>query len=183
MVDDASDGPSSPVVNGGASPSPRENGLDKAMVVASSMSAGMQTVRKDQAPPSSPRSGTSSNASTPSNKKMEEREKTATPISKPLTPTSGSAAMIAGKSATPGGGKLTQGASAQGIPTALSTLATYSPHYPPGGPPPHHLAPTSQHHHVDMMAYNGYVTPRAPASLQQFYDPHAAMRAPLGGKP
>lgn len=31
-----------------------------------------------------------------------------------------------------------------------------------------------------MMGYNGYVAPRAPPSLQQLYDPHVAMRAPMG---
>lgn len=183
VVDDASEGPSSPVVNGASSP-PRENGLDKA-VVTSLMTAGVQTIKKDVAPPS-PRSGTSSNASTPSTKKMEEREKTATP--KPLTPTSGSGASgTASKSTT--SSKLMQGVSVQGAPNSLSGVAAYSPHYPSGGPPPpppHHIAPTGQHPHVDMMAYNGYMTSRTPVSLQQIYDPHAALRAPLGipgGKP
>ena len=47
---------------------------------------------------SSPRSGTSSNASTPSAKKME--EKPTTPISKSVTPTSGgSGSSVAGSSA------------------------------------------------------------------------------------
>lgn len=46
----------------------------------------------------SPRSGTSSNASTPSTKKME--EKPTTPISKSVTPTSGgSGGSVAGASA------------------------------------------------------------------------------------
>ncbi|XP_019696094.1 transducin-like enhancer protein 4 isoform X4 [Harpegnathos saltator] len=188
VVDDGSDGPSSPVVNGASSssppPPPRENGLDKvvAVVAASSMAAGVQMLKKDAAPPS-PRSGTSSNASTPSAKKMEEREKTATPISKPLTPTSGSAAIGNPGKSPAANSKLMQGVAVQGVPTALSTVAAYSPHYPSAGPPPpppHHLAPTGQHPHVDVMAYNGYVTPRAPASLQQLYDPHAAMRAPVG---
>lgn len=82
MVDDASEGPTSPTANGTASP--RENGLDK--LGPSSVPLSSQV--KKEVPPPSPRSGTSSNASTPSAKKMEEREKPTTPISKPVTPTS-----------------------------------------------------------------------------------------------
>lgn len=163
VVDDASEGPTSPVVNG--TTSPRENGLDKVAPIG----AGVQT--KKDVPPHSPRSGTSSNASTPSAKKMEEREKPTTPISKPLTPTSGSA--IGGGLKPSGSAKLLQGPPPPGVPSA------YPPHYAPG-PPPHHLAPAGQHPHVDMMGYNGYVAPRAPPSLQQLYDPHVAMRAPMG---
>ncbi|KOC69546.1 Transducin-like enhancer protein 4, partial [Habropoda laboriosa] len=163
VVDDASEGPTSPVVNG--TTSPRENGLDK----VAPMGAGVQT--KKDVPPHSPRSGTSSNASTPSAKKMEEREKPTTPISKPLTPTSGSA--IGGGLKLSASAKLLQGPPPPGVPSA------YPPHYAPG-PPPHHLAPAGQHPHVDMMGYNGYAAPRAPPSLQQLYDPHAAMRAPMG---
>ncbi|XP_054010187.1 protein groucho-like isoform X2 [Hylaeus anthracinus] len=165
VVDDASEGPTSPVVNGTSSP--RENGLDK---VVPAMGAGVQT--KKDVPPHSPRSGTSSNASTPSAKKMEEREKPTTPISKPLTPTSGSA--LGGSGLKPSGSaKLHQGPPPPGVPSA------YPPHYPPG-PPSHHLGPAGQHPHVDMMGYNGYVAPRAPPSLQQLYDPHVAMRTPMG---
>ena len=82
MVDDASEGPTSPTANGTASP--RENGLDK--LGPSSVPLSSQV--KKEVPPPSPRSGTSSNASTPSAKKMEESEKPTTPISKPVTPTS-----------------------------------------------------------------------------------------------
>lgn len=83
VVDDASEDPVSPP-NGTASP--RENGLDKL------------TSKKDHPPPHSPRSGTSSNASTPSAKKLD-GEKPTTPISKPVTPTSaGAAASGAGGS-------------------------------------------------------------------------------------
>lgn len=71
VVDDASEDPVSPP-NG---TSPRENGIDKL------------SSKKDH-PPHSPRSGTSSNASTPSTKKLDP-EKPPTPISKPVTPTSG----------------------------------------------------------------------------------------------
>ncbi|XP_067214024.1 protein groucho-like isoform X2 [Linepithema humile] len=182
IVDDASDGPGSPVVNGATSP--RENGIDKisSVVVPSLGSSGIQNVAKKDvlAPPHSPRSGTSSNASTPSAKKVEDREKPATPISKPLTPTSGAAVVISNsiKSSTPS--KLLQGPSVPpgAIPPPPVTYPG-SMHYAPG--PPHNLAAAAgQHPHVDMMAYNGYATPRPPASLQQIYDPHSAMRAPVG---
>lgn len=76
MVDDASEDPASPP-NG--TTSPRENGLDKL--------AGAIKKEHNNTGPHSPRSGTSSNASTPSAKKME--EKPSTPISKCVTPTSG----------------------------------------------------------------------------------------------
>ncbi|KAJ8672602.1 hypothetical protein QAD02_003861, partial [Eretmocerus hayati] len=98
VVDDASDCPTSPVVNG--TTSPRENGIDKLGLGSSgSNSNGSATngQSKKDLPPHSPRSGTSSNASTPSAKKMEEREKATTPISKPLTPTSSSKPSSSGK--------------------------------------------------------------------------------------
>lgn len=82
VVDDASEDPVSPP-NGTASP--RENGLDKL------------TTKKEHPPPHSPRSGTSSNASTPSAKKLDS-EKPTTPISKAVTPTSAAAAAAAGSS-------------------------------------------------------------------------------------
>ena len=164
MVDDASEGPTSPGLNG--TTSPRENGLDK--VGVSSLNSGVQA--KKDVPPHSPRSGTSSNASTPSAKKMEEREKPTTPISKPMTPTSASGGGLKATSSA----KLLQGPPPQGVAGA------YPPHYPPG-PPPHHMPPGALHPHVDMMAYNGYgAAPRGPGSLQQLYDPHATMRTPAG---
>lgn len=83
MVDDASEDPVSPP-NGTASP--RENGIDKL------------STKKEHPGPHSPRSGTSSNASTPSTKKLD-GEKPTTPISKSVTPTSaGSAGSGAGGS-------------------------------------------------------------------------------------
>lgn len=180
VVDDASEGPSSPVPNGATSP--RENGLDKASsIVVPSMS--VQTVMKKDIPPHSPRSGTSSNASTPSAKKMEEREKTTTPISKSLTPTS--VAVIGVKSSSSSSSS-TSGKLLQGPPLPPGAVPPPAAAYPalhyPGPPPPHNLAPaaTGQHPHVDMMGYNGYPVPRPPATLQQLYDPHAAMRAPVG---
>lgn len=82
MVDDASEDPVSPP-NG--TTSPRENGIDKL------------STKKEHPGPHSPRSGTSSNASTPSTKKLD-GEKPTTPISKSVTPTS-----AAGSSAGGGG--------------------------------------------------------------------------------
>ncbi|XP_044019290.1 protein groucho-like isoform X1 [Aphidius gifuensis] len=166
VVDDASEGPTSPAVNGRSSP--RENGLDK----SSSHNSNVQ-VKKD-IPPHSPRSGTSSNASTPSAKKMEEREKPSTPISKPLTPTSAGGGGGGGAKAT-SSNKLPQGP-----PPPTGGAGPYPNHYPPG-PAPHHMPPGGQlHPHVDMMGYNGYGAPRAPASALQMYDPHNGMRAPPG---
>lgn len=178
IVDDASDGPPSPVANGRMSP--RENGLDKASSITTHSigSTGVQTSKRDVAPSHSPRSGTSSNASTPSAKKMEDREKPTTPISKPLTPTSGSATVIGGMKTPTVSSKLLQAPSVP-PPTAVYPSAL---HYPPPGPlPPHTLMSTihGQHPHVDVMAYNGYATPRPPSTLQ-LYDPHAAIRASVG---
>ncbi|KAL0118482.1 hypothetical protein PUN28_009267 [Cardiocondyla obscurior] len=161
VVDDASEGPTSPAANGTASP--RENGLDKLGPSSVPMSGQV----KKEVPPPSPRSGTSSNASTPSAKKMEEREKPTTPISKPVTPTS------AGSSS--GSGGLKPSSSSKPLVSA-SVVGPYPPHYPP----PHH-PPAGPH--VDMLGYppaalNGGYPTRPP--LQQLYDPHGSMRAPLG---
>ncbi|XP_014209097.1 protein groucho isoform X1 [Copidosoma floridanum] len=163
VVDDASeDGRvTSPAANGTSSP--RENGLDK--LGPSSVSLGGQV--KKEVPPPSPRSGTSSNASTPSAKKMEDREKPTTPISKPVTPTS------AGGSSS-GSSGLKSSSSSKPLVSAAA-IGPYPPHYPP----PHH-PPAGPH--VDMLGYptaalNGY--PARPP-LQQLYDHHGNMRAPLG---
>lgn len=161
MVDDASEGPTSPAANGTSSP--RENGLDK----LGPASVPMNSQVKKEVPPPSPRSGTSSNASTPSAKKMEEREKPPTPISKPVTPTS------AGGSSSGSGGLKSSGSSKPLV--SASGVGPYPQHYPP----PHH-PPAGPH--VDMLGYppgalNGY--PARPP-LQQLYDPHGGMRAPLG---
>ena len=183
VVDDASDCPTSPVVNG--TTSPRENGIDKLGVssLAGNSNSNGQS-KKDLVPPHSPRSGTSSNASTPSAKKMEEREKATTPISKPMTPTNASNNNLKPSASSKAPGSL------QGPPPPGSLPSAYSGHYPPG--PPHHLPPGAQHPaHVELMAYNGYAAPRAPPTLQQqLYDPHGAMRVPPvpvgavpGGKP
>lgn len=80
VVDDASEvSPISPMPNAHNSngiSSPRENGL---------LLKKMEHNDRDRVGPHSPRSGTSSNASTPSNKKLE--EKPSTPLSKSVTPT------------------------------------------------------------------------------------------------
>lgn len=84
VVDDASEDPVSPP-NGTASP--RENGIDK-------------IPKKEHPGPHSPRSGTSSNASTPSTKKLD-GDKPSTPISKPVTPTSGTPGAAGGSGLKP----------------------------------------------------------------------------------
>ncbi|KAG5345116.1 TLE4 protein, partial [Acromyrmex charruanus] len=170
VVDDASEGPNSPAANGTASP--RENGLDKLGPSSVTMSGQV----KKEVPPPSPRSGTSSNASTPSAKKMEEREKPTTPISKPVTPTSaGTVLFKIRQSSSSGSGGLKPSSSSKPLVSA-SVVGPYPPHYPP----PHH-PPAGPH--VDMLGYppaalNGGYPTRPP--LQQLYDPHGSMRAPLG---
>merc|ERR1719309_1633483 len=80
VVDDQNDDAITPP-NG--QQSPRENGLDKLGVKKEPHMLGMGGAMGGPLPgPLSPRSGTSSNASTPSAKKLE--EKPGTPISKPL---------------------------------------------------------------------------------------------------
>ncbi|KAK6631264.1 Transducin-like enhancer protein 3-B [Polyplax serrata] len=152
VVDDQSEDPASPH-NG--TTSPRENGLDKL------------APKKEHVGPHSPRSGTSSNASTPSTKKID-GEKPTTPISKSVTPTSGGSA-----SSAPG---------ASGVKTVAkpSSLAGY-PHYLTGAPP-HDLAQAGAYgalHNNLPPALNNY--PRPPLVG---YDPQvpqvAHMRAPLG---
>ncbi|XP_065221828.1 protein groucho isoform X3 [Planococcus citri] len=151
VVDDASEDPASPP-NG--TTSPRENGLDKLVP------------KKDHIGPHSPRSGTSSNASTPSAKKME--EKPTTPISKSVTPTSG------------GSGSSVAGSSALKPLVKTPTLAAGYPHYLTGaGPHDLQAAAASAYgslHNNLPPALNAY--PRPPLVG---YDPHSQMRAPLGG--
>nr|CAD7197994.1 unnamed protein product [Timema douglasi] len=146
VVDDASEDPVSPP-NGTASP--RENGLDKL------------APKKEHVGPHSPRSGTSSNASTPSTKKLD-GEKPTTPISKSVTPTSGgSGSSVAGSS---GGLK----------PVAKPpTLAQY-PHYLGPGPQDLPGGPYAALHN-NLPPLNSYPRPQLGN-----YDPHAQMRAPLG---
>ncbi|XP_074039114.1 transducin-like enhancer protein 4 isoform X1 [Leptinotarsa decemlineata] len=163
VVDDASEDPVSPP-NGTSSP--RENGLDK-------------MPKKEHPGPHSPRSGTSSNASTPSTKKME--DKPSTPISKSVTPTS-----AAGSSSGVGGMKPVK---------QQGGLGQYPPSYlMANGAGPHELQAAAAagnyaglHNNIPPAALNNY--PRPP--LQVAYDPHSQMRAPVvpglgaiaGGKP
>ncbi|GAB0097142.1 TLE_N domain-containing protein [Sergentomyia squamirostris] len=163
VVDDASESnPMSPVPNqhhSNGTASPRENGL---------MVKKLDHQDRDRVGPHSPRSGTSSNASTPSNKKLE--DKPSTPISKSVTPTNSSANGHAGAP-----------------PVAVKAVAKPPvlnpgyPHYlgPLNGAGPHELqaaygAP-GVHNNLPP-AINNY--PRAP--LQVGFDPHPQMRAPLG---
>lgn len=136
--------------------SPRENGM---------MVKKME--HPDRLGPHSPRSGTSSNASTPSNKKLE--DKPSTPVAKSVTPTNSS-----GSNGLPPAGMMKGVVKPPvlnpGYPHYLGPLngapppelqAAYGPAGIPGGIPP---------------GLGGY--PRAP--LQVGYDPHQQLRAPLG---
>ncbi|GJQ88304.1 hypothetical protein Trydic_g3783 [Trypoxylus dichotomus] len=160
VVDDASEDPVSPP-NGTASP--RENGIDKL------------SGKKEHPGPHSPRSGTSSNASTPSTKKLDS-DKPTTPISKSVTPTSAS-----------------QGAAgSSGLKPVVKPPALGQ--YPPylagmsNGAAPHELqaaagAYGAMHNNLQP-SLNNYPRPVN-------YDPHPQMRAPVvpgipgipGGKP
>ncbi|XP_065169303.1 transducin-like enhancer protein 4 isoform X2 [Atheta coriaria] len=166
VVDDASEDPVSPP-NGTASP--RENGIDKL------------SSKKEHPGPHSPRSGTSSNASTPSTKKLD-GEKPTTPISKSVTPTSASGSSAGGSGLKP-----------VVKPPALGQYPPYLPGMSNGGGP-HDLQAAAvaaqygaMHNSLQPSMNNPY--PRPP--LQVAYDPHAPMRAPVvpgmggipGGKP
>lgn len=80
--------------------SPRENGM---------MIKKMDHQDRDRIGPHSPRSGTSSNASTPSNKKLE--DKPSTPIAKSVTPTGSnqSNGLVGGGGGSVGGGSSSSG--------------------------------------------------------------------------
>lgn len=143
--------------------------------------------------PHSPRSGTSSNASTPSNKKME--EKPSTPIAKSVTPNGqGPSNGMGGGSSGSGSGSNGGGGGGGGLkPVAKpAVLNSGYPHYlgPMNGAGPHDLqAPYGGGvpNNLPPAGLNNY--PRAP--LQVGFDPHAQMRAPInpslggmhGGKP
>lgn len=138
--------------------------------------------------PHSPRSGTSSNASTPSNKKME--EKPSTPIAKSVTPTNsnpsnGLGGGGGGSSGSGSGGGGSSGMNMQGgIVKAVAKPPVMNPNYPHylgpmNGGGPHDLqaaaaygAVAGQHNLPPNM--NNY--PRAP--LQVGFEPHPQMRAP-----
>lgn len=160
VVDDASEDPVSPP-NG--TTSPRENGIDKLVP------------KKEHPGPHSPRSGTSSNASTPSTKKLD-GDKPSTPISKSVTPTSAAGSSSGG------------GLKPVVKPPALGQYPPYLAGMANGGP--HDLQAAGAYgglHNNLPPALNNY--PRPP--LQVAYDPHSQMRAPVvpglggipGGKP
>lgn len=164
VVDDASEiSPTSPVQNqhhSNGTASPRENGM---------MIKKLEHPDRDRVGgPHSPRSGTSSNASTPSNKKLE--EKPSTPISKSVTPTNSNPS---------------NGIGGSGVVKAVVKPPILNPNYPPhylgpmNGAPPHDLQAAAAYgaagvHNNLPPALNNY--PRQP--LQVGFDPHPQMRAP-----
>ncbi|XP_018328388.1 transducin-like enhancer protein 4 isoform X2 [Agrilus planipennis] len=167
IVDDPSDDPISPA-NG--TQSPRENGLDKL------------SSKKEHLGPHSPRSGTSSNASTPSAKKIE-NEKPSTPISKSVTPTSGSSGgSTAGNSGIKSSSKPPSIAQ---YPPYMAAMANGTPHDLQA--PAASAGPYGPLHNNIPPALSNYSRP----SLQVGYDPHSQVRAPIvpgiggipGGKP
>lgn len=204
MVDDASEiSPLSPMPNQhhtNGTASPRENGM---------MVKKMDHQDRDRIGPHSPRSGTSSNASTPSNKKLE--DKPSTPIAKSVTPTNSNPSngngvgggLGVGPSGSGGGsgsGGNVGGAGGQ-VPLvkAVAKPPVMNPNYPHylgpmnggGGAAPHDIQAAAAAygapgvHNNLPPALNNY--PRAP--LQVGFD-HPQMRAPPlgaalipGGKP
>lgn len=199
VVDDASEiNPMSPLNNQHASngtSSPRENGgmmmkkfgdhgerdrISTNNIAAGGMSSGVPIAGGSH----SPRSGTSSNASTPSNKKNE--EKPSTPIAKSVTPSPSNQVPTNGippMSGPPG----TPGASSPLVKAVPKPPVLNAGAYPPylgqmNGAAPHELQAAA--------AYNmphGF-GPRAPG-MQVGFEPHPQMRAPPigagipGGKP
>lgn len=200
MVDDASEiSPLSPLPNqhhSNGTASPRENGM---------MIKKMDHQDRDRIGPHSPRSGTSSNASTPSNKKLE--DKPSTPIAKSVTPTisnpsngigggggggggagSSSGAGGGGVGGGGGGGSSSSGAGGGGGPGGLVKAVPKPPVMNPNYP--HYLGPMNGAAPHDIQAAAAYGAaavhnnlppglnnyPRAP--LQVGFDPHPQMRAP-----
>lgn len=171
-MDDASEiNPMSPVQNqhhSNGTSSPRENGL---------IMKKMEHNDRGIGGPHSPRSGTSSNASTPSAKKME--EKPSTPIAKSVTPTNGVP--------PPGGAPQQPNGLGGGVVKAVAKPPILNPGYPHyhlpmnGGPHELQAAAVAAYgaagvHNNLPPGLNNY--PRPP--LQVGFDPHAQMRAPLG---
>lgn len=187
VVDDASEiSPNSPVQNqhhSNGTASPRENGI-----MAKKLDHPDRDRERDRAiGPHSPRSGTSSNASTPSNKKME--EKPSTPISKSVTPTNGTNG-IGPSNGAPGGpsnggpvGAVPVGGLVKAIAKPPGLNPAGYPHYlgQLNGASPHELqavygAAAAGVHNNLPPGMNNY--PRAP--MQVGFDPHPQMRAPIG---
>lgn len=148
--------------------SPRENGL-----------IGKKIDHQDRdrvGGPHSPRSGTSSNASTPSNKKLE--EKPSTPISKSVTPTNSNSTNGIG---------VGNSSNSNNVVKAVSKPPVLNPNYP------HYLGAMNggAPHELQAVAYNAAAAaaaaghnlpaglnnyPRAP--IQLGFDPHPQLRAP-----
>lgn len=167
VVDDSSEiNPMSPVSNQmhNGTMSPRENGIIVKKMEHSDSRLG----------PHSPRSGTSSNASTPSNKKLE--DKPSTPVSKSVTPTNSQS------------NGLPPGSMMKGVVKPPVLNPGYPPHYlgPLNGAPPPELQAAYGPAGVPGLPPGLAGYPRVP--LQPGYDPHPQLRAPpsmggLGGKP
>lgn len=162
--------------NSNGTASPRENGA----MMMKKMEQDRMGLSGGVVGPHSPRSGTSSNASTPSsNKKME--DKPSTPVAKSVTPTNSNGMGGSGMGGAPppsGAGSLVKSVAK---PPLLN--AAY-PHYlgPLNGAAPHDLqayAAAAAIHNNLPPGLNNY--PRAP--LQVGFDPHPQMRAPLGAPP
>lgn len=201
VVDDASEiSPLSPMPNqhhSNGTASPRENGM---------MVKKMDHQDRDRIGPHSPRSGTSSNASTPSNKKLE--DKPATPIAKSVTPTNSNPSNGIGANGAGGsgaGGSNGNGANGNGsggggvggpggpppggLVKAVAKPPVLNPNYPHylgpmNGAAPHDLqaaAAAAAAYGAAAGVHNNLPPglnnyPRAP--LQVGFDPHAQMRAP-----
>ncbi|XP_040164297.1 protein groucho-like isoform X1 [Anopheles arabiensis] len=159
VVDDASEtNPMSPIPNQhhNGTASPRENGM---------MQKKLDVQDRDRIGTHSPRSGTSSNASTPSNKKLD--DKPTTPIAKPATPTNSVAS--------------------NGVPKVVNKPPVINPGYPPYLAGPLNGAPHDLQAAAAAAAYGGPgVHNNLPHSLNNYaraplaFDPHSQMRAPLG---
>lgn len=158
VVDDASEiNPMSPMPNQhhNGTASPRENGM---------MPKKLDVQDRERIGTHSPRSGTSSNASTPSNKKLD--DKPTTPIAKPATPTNSAA-------------------NSNGVPKGVGV--NKPPVLNPGGYPPYLGGPLNGAPHELQAAYGGPgVHNNLPHSLNNYgrgplpFDPHPQMRAPIG---
>lgn len=201
VVDDASEiSPTSPVQNQhhtNGTASPRENGIMvKKLDHPGDRDRGMAGGAH------SPRSGTSSNASTPSNKKME--EKPSTPISKSVTPngTNGIGPSNGNGHGGPSNGGGPMGGPSGAVPVGGLVKALPKPPMNPGYPP-HYLGPLNGAAPHDLQAAYGAAAAAAAAGhnlppgmnnnyprppMQVGFDPHPQMRAPpltgiAAGKP
>lgn len=209
VVDDASEiSPTSPMPNqhhSNGTASPRENGIMVKKLGGQQGDHQGGDRERGMGGAHSPRSGTSSNASTPSNKKME--EKPSTPISKSVTP-NGTNGIGPSNGGTPGNGGVgpSNGGGPMGpggpVPGGL-VKAVPKPPMNPGGYPPHYLGPLNGGAPHDLQAAYGAAAAAAAAGhnlppgmnnayprppMQVGFDPHPQMRAPpltgiAAGKP